>query len=93
MTLTKKNYNFCFPLHHSVFLSIKPLKEVFNSKIYVSYWGLKLKYVPYLQEERGHTSEIFSMAVSYEGAILVTGSRDSTCVIWRHQTTKWDAGT
>ncbi|KAK3865527.1 hypothetical protein Pcinc_028883 [Petrolisthes cinctipes] len=37
-----------------------------------------------IQEERGHTGEIYSLALSYGGEVLVTGSnRDSTCVIWK----------
>ncbi|KAG7174834.1 Dynein assembly factor with WDR repeat domains 1-like [Homarus americanus] len=39
------------------------------------------------QECRGHEDEVFSLAVSYSGQVMVTGSRDSTCVIWRHSHT------
>ncbi|KAK4329180.1 hypothetical protein Pmani_000410 [Petrolisthes manimaculis] len=37
-----------------------------------------------LQEEKGHTGEIYSLALSYGGDVMVTASnRDSTCVIWK----------
>ncbi|KAK8393093.1 hypothetical protein O3P69_013257 [Scylla paramamosain] len=51
-------------------------------------WDTTTGHCLQVREERGHTSEIFSMAVSYEGDVLVTGSRDSTCVVWKHRTTE-----
>ncbi|XP_047502397.1 dynein assembly factor with WDR repeat domains 1-like [Penaeus chinensis] len=34
----------------------------------------------------GHDREIFSMAVSYSGDVIITGSRDNTCVLWKRIT-------
>ena len=31
----------------------------------------------------GHTDEIFSCAFNYEGKIIITGSKDNTCRLWR----------
>lgn len=35
-----------------------------------------------VQSLRGHTDEVFSMAVNYEGDTLVTASKDNTCRVW-----------
>lgn len=36
-----------------------------------------------VQALRGHTDEVFSMALNYEGDTLVTSSKDNTCRVWR----------
>jgi WD40 repeat protein len=36
-----------------------------------------------LQALEGHTDEVFSCAFNYEGDVVITGSKDNTCRIWR----------
>lgn len=36
-----------------------------------------------LQVLEGHTDEIFSCSFNYEGDIIITGSKDNTCKIWK----------
>lgn len=37
-----------------------------------------------LQEEQGHIGEVFCLAMGYCGNVLVSGSKDGTCVLWKH---------
>ena len=36
-----------------------------------------------IQVLEGHTDEIFSCIYNYEGDIILTGSKDNTCRIWK----------
>jgi len=36
-----------------------------------------------LQILEGHEDEIFSCAFNYEGDIIITGSKDNTCKVWK----------
>lgn len=41
-----------------------------------------------LQTLEGHTDEIFSCSFNYEGDIIITGSKDNSCRIWREKNWK-----
>lgn len=45
---------------------------------------MKIKYYFVLQEEQGHIGEVFCLAMGYCGNVLVSGSKDGTCVLWKH---------
>lgn len=36
-----------------------------------------------LQTLVGHTDDIFSGAFNYHGDIIITGSKDNSCIIWK----------
>jgi dynein assembly factor with WDR repeat domains 1 len=36
-----------------------------------------------VQTLEGHTEEVFSCAFNYEGDMIITGSKDNACRIWR----------
>lgn len=40
-------------------------------------------HVTWLQVLEGHGDEVFSSAFNYEGDIILTGSKDNTCRLWR----------
>ena len=41
------------------------------------------KVVHYFQMLEGHTDEVFSCQFNYSGDMLISGSKDNTCRLWK----------